>query len=90
MRLPHRLQGQKVKSQGGTGAYCGSHLAAQLVCDKLILNFRMLTDFSIAFTIALKRRTAEKKGIKSTTPPGLESVAALPCEISVFNRTVRC
>jgi len=34
MRLPHRLQGQKVKSQGhGTGAYCGGHLAAQLVWD---------------------------------------------------------
>jgi len=32
MRLPHRLQGQKVKSQGhGAGAYCGGHLAAQLV-----------------------------------------------------------
>ena len=33
MRLPHRLQGQKVKSQSdGAGAYCGGHLAAQLVC----------------------------------------------------------
>ena len=31
MRLPHRLQGQKVKSQGGAGAYCGGDLAAQLV-----------------------------------------------------------
>jgi len=32
MRLAHRLQGQKVKSQGhGAGAYCGGHLAAQLV-----------------------------------------------------------
>ena len=32
MRLPHRLQDQKVKSQGhGAGAYCGGHLAAQLV-----------------------------------------------------------
>ena len=32
MRLPHRLQGQKVKSQShGAGAYCGGHLAAQLV-----------------------------------------------------------
>jgi len=29
MRLPHRLQGQKVKSQGhGAAAYCGGHLAA--------------------------------------------------------------
>ena len=34
MRLPHRLQGQKVKSQGHrAGAYCGGHLAAQLVLD---------------------------------------------------------
>jgi len=33
MRLPHRLQGQKVKSQGEAGAYCGGHLAAQLVND---------------------------------------------------------
>jgi len=32
MRLPHRLQVQKVKSQShGAGAYCGGHLAAQLV-----------------------------------------------------------
>ena len=29
MRLPHRLQGQKSKSRGG--AYCGGHLAEQLV-----------------------------------------------------------
>ena len=29
MRLPRRHQGQKVKSQGGAGAYCGGHLAAQ-------------------------------------------------------------
>jgi len=33
MRLPHRLQGQKVKSQGGAGAYCGGDLAAQLVTE---------------------------------------------------------
>ena len=32
MRLPRRLQGQKVKSQShGAVAYCGGHLAAQLV-----------------------------------------------------------
>ena len=31
MRLPHRLQGKKVKSQRGAGAYCGGDLAAQLV-----------------------------------------------------------
>jgi len=32
MPLPHRLQGQKVKSQShGAGAYCGGDLAAQLV-----------------------------------------------------------
>jgi len=36
MRLPHRLQGQKVKSQShGAGAYCDGHLAAQLVVDKI-------------------------------------------------------
>ena len=29
MRLPHRLQGQKVKSQShGAGAYCGGHPVA--------------------------------------------------------------
>jgi len=33
MRLPHRLQGQKSRSRGA-GAYCGGHLAAQLVRDK--------------------------------------------------------
>jgi len=32
MRLPHRLQGQKVNGQGGVGAYCGGDLVAQLVC----------------------------------------------------------
>ena len=37
MRLPHRLQGQKVKSQGhGAGAYCGGHLAAQLVVCTIV------------------------------------------------------
>ena len=37
MRLPHRLQRQKVKSQGhGAGAYCGGHLAAQLVCSDMV------------------------------------------------------
>jgi len=34
MRLPHRLQGQKSRS-AGAGAYCGGHLAAQLVMDAL-------------------------------------------------------
>jgi len=37
MRLQHRLQGQKVKSQGGAGAYCGGHLAAQLVAFSIAL-----------------------------------------------------
>ena len=37
MRLPHRLQGQKVKSQGGAGPYCGGHLAAQLVIIIIII-----------------------------------------------------
>ena len=38
MRLPHRLQGQKVKSQShGAGAYCGGHLAAQLVIIIIII-----------------------------------------------------
>ena len=50
MRLPHRLQGQKVKSQGGAGAYCGGDLAAQLVlsimshvsgCDLAIIGVPM-------------------------------------------------
>ena len=32
--IPHWLQGQKVKSQShGAGAYCGGHLAAQLVVN---------------------------------------------------------
>jgi len=33
---PHRLQGQKVKSHGA-GAYCGGHLAAQLVIIIIII-----------------------------------------------------
>ena len=37
MRLPHRLQGQKVKSQGhGAGSYCGGHLAAQLFVSVVV------------------------------------------------------
>ena len=40
MRLPHRLQGEKVKSQGGAGAYCGGHLAAQLVLFMLTFPLR--------------------------------------------------
>ena len=44
MRLPHRLQGQKVKSQcHGAGAYCGGHLAAQLVIDVCMLSYVRLT-----------------------------------------------
>jgi len=39
MRLPHRLQGQKVKSQGGAGAYCGGDLAAQLVKPYISVRF---------------------------------------------------
>ena len=42
MRLPHRLQGQKVKSQGGAGAYCGGDLAAQLV-DIAVIDIAILT-----------------------------------------------
>ena len=39
MRLPHRLQRQKVKSQShGAGAYCGGHIAAQLVIIIIILH----------------------------------------------------
>ena len=41
MRLPHRHQGQKVKSQGhGAGAYCGGHLAAQLVIVVVVVFYR--------------------------------------------------
>ena len=44
MQLPHRLQGQKVKSQGhGAGAYCGGHLAAQLVIIIIINSNRHIT-----------------------------------------------
>jgi len=38
MRLPHRLKGQKVNSQGGAGAYCGGNLAAQLVITVIIIS----------------------------------------------------
>jgi len=47
MRLPHRLQGQKVKSQGGAGAYCGGDLAAQLVIIIIlyyVYGIRLLTE----------------------------------------------
>ena len=44
--LPHRLQGQKVKSQShGAGAYCGGHLAAQLV----IHLFRTVIDVNVLY-----------------------------------------
>ena len=48
MRLPHRLQCQKVKSQGGAGAYCGGHLAAQLIII-IIINFTALIDLYAGF-----------------------------------------
>ena len=43
LSLPHRLQGQKVKSQGhGAGAYCDGHLAAQLVSHtQVYVNIQM-------------------------------------------------
>ena len=44
MRLPHRLQGQKVKSQGGAGAYCGGDLAAQLVIIIIIIIFIIIRE----------------------------------------------
>ena len=40
MRLPYRLQGQKVKSQGGAGAYCNGDLAAQLVIIVMTLQIK--------------------------------------------------
>ena len=46
MRLPHRLQGQKVKSQShGAGAYCGGHLAAQLVIIIIIVYYEHACPF---------------------------------------------
>jgi len=48
MRLPHRLQGQKVKSQGGAGAYCGGDLAAQLVILKIEISPRQLLETPIS------------------------------------------
>jgi len=51
MRLPHRLQGQKVKSQShGAGAYCGGHLAAQLVRHVPLLYRNGLTYRDNVFT----------------------------------------
>ena len=59
MRLPHRLQGQKVKSQGGAGAYCGCHLAAQLVLQpsNIFTKFRRLIikDRSLSYEERLQR-----------------------------------
>ena len=50
MRLPHRLQGQKVKSQGhGAGAYCGGHLAAQLVITDAKTGYA-ITQFNVVVT----------------------------------------
>ena len=45
MRLPH-LQGQKVKSQGGAGAYCGGDLAAQLVKFAICLSISLFERIS--------------------------------------------
>jgi len=50
MRLPYRLQGQKVKSQGGAGTYCGGHLAAQLVIASFIKAFT--TNTSVLLILA--------------------------------------
>jgi len=58
MRLPHRLQGQKVKSQGGAGAYCGGHLDAQLVSTVGLLNLcidgKLLIETDSSFQISLR------------------------------------
>jgi len=54
MRLPHRLQGQKVKSQSHVaGAYCGGHLAAQLVSTVVSASdipLRTIKLFSVLFS----------------------------------------
>ena len=59
MRLPHRLQGQKVKSQGGAGAYCGGHLAAQLVVEY----------FYVVFVLFLKVKRSKVKVTGSISGP---------------------
>jgi len=55
MRLPHRLQAQKVKSQGGAGVYCGGDLAAQLVTfvSNVELGLQRRHDFIIVTKVKL-------------------------------------
>ena len=76
MRLPHRLQGQKVKSQGhGAGAYCGGHLAAQLVIivgasmffynfvrwhDSVTLISTLLRTYLLTYLLTYLRRVSNK------------------------------
>jgi len=58
MRLPHRLQGQKVKSQGhGAGAYCGGDLVAQLVfIVTIIIIIIIIIKQTLCVTFALCHR----------------------------------
>jgi len=58
MRLPHRHQGQKVKSQGGAGAYCGGDLAAQLVIIIIILMGTLLMGASNTGGVGTNRDSA--------------------------------
>jgi len=75
MRLPHRLQGQKVKSQGGAGAYCGGDLAAQLVfifilhflfvpCGRLSwlsVSFLLHVKYTLSYRIVLLSNPGERE-----------------------------
>ena len=54
MRLAHRLQGQKVKSQGhGAVAYCGGQLAAQLVKSPPQKRGLHATEISVCLSVGL-------------------------------------
>jgi len=75
MRLPHRLQGQKVKSQGhGAGAYCGGHLAAQLVLHakkRLLAELVLLGLYSLYMwprVTVHEHNLKMSSHVKSTTP----------------------
>ena len=88
MRLPHRLQGQKVKSQShGAGAYCGGHLAAQLV---IIITFPIkayvMSSFAVilSFVLSFCKQDNWRTRKRTSTKLGRHTGRGDPLEVTDF------
>ena len=72
MRLPHRFQGQKVKSQShGAGAYCGGHLAAQLVLS--VVQGYLLSNTVFIQVEVISSRSSNRKSATHIGGPSIVS-----------------